>query len=372
MSSPVRARVLSPTEAGAAFVVAGLSVAERTRRALDRAGFPPAGAADESAEPTLFVAGDAVIDPAAASALSRSGADAAIAAEDALEAPAALFLAKPGALAPAPRSTEELAATAAKLRAAGTLSLVPTAGGVCQRVRTGAEATVLERRLLAALVQPGDGFFARHFDRRISSWLSPRLVRRGLTPNAITLGATAVGLLAASLLATQSQAMQIVGALLFIASTILDGCDGEVARLSFTSSEFGRRLDLACDNVVNAAVFLAIGFGALRGDPDGSVAVLVAVTLAGFALATLAGWAFSRWLARTGSGDAVHALYESLASRDFAYFVLLLALVGRLHWFVGFAAFGSYAFVAFLAVVYLRARRRPGPPPAAAPGRQWA
>jgi phosphatidylglycerophosphate synthase len=204
------------------------------------------------------------------------------------------------------------------------------------------------------------------------SRLSPALVRRGITPNAITLAATAVGLIGAGLLATQSRWLHILGASLFIASTILDGCDGEVARLSFTSSDFGRRLDLVGDNVVNAAVFIAIGWSALHSDGGSTMSTLVWLTLGGFALATAAGCAFSRWIDRSGRKAEFNDLYESLASRDFAYFVLLLAALDRLRWFIGFAAVGSYAFVIVLAVIRLRAGRGPAPPAPPVGERQWA
>ncbi len=342
---------------GGTLQVAGLAVAERTRRVLRRAGFSLVTSETAGgSSPTLFVAGDAALDAEAVKAFAEA-ADcglAAIAAQNAIEAPAALLLPAGGAAGETPTSPEALGALATRLRAANQLVLAEIDGAVCQRVRTSDDAERLERHLLASLVQPTDGFFARHFDRKISSLLSPRLVRFGVRPNTITAIATATGLAGAGLLATQSHALQIAGALIFVASTILDGCDGEVARLSLTHSDFGRRLDLAGDNVVNAAVFLAIGWNALGRD-GGVAGWLVWLALAGFGLATAAGFAFSRWIDRSGRKAELHDWYESLASRDFAYFVLLLAALGKLHWFVWLTAFGCYAFVALLAVIRLRA-----------------
>jgi phosphatidylglycerophosphate synthase len=321
---------------------------------------------------TLFVAGDAVIEPTAFLALARdaSAGMGTISAENPIEAPAALLV--PAGESEGLVDVRDLGVLALRLRESGRLRLAATGEALCQRVQTPHDAERVTRRLLVSLVQPSDGFFARHFDRRISSWLSPWLVRRGLSPNTITLVATAVGLAGAALLASQSYLPILAGALLFIVSTILDGCDGEVARLSFTSSELGRRLDLVCDNVVNAAVFIAIGWSAIHAPDAAATRLLVWVTLGGFALATLAGFFFSRWIERTGRGGELHAWYESLASRDFAYFVLLLALIGHIHWFVWFAAVGSWAFVAGLAVIRLRAGRRPSPPTPPMSEQQWA
>lgn len=352
--------------------VAGLAVAERTRRALTRTGFTLVPPGTASPGPVLFVASDALIEPQVLLGLAQAAdADAgAMSAQDPLEAPAALLVPgrEPGTEVPA--NAADLGALAARLHRAERLRLVPTGSALCQRVHTAADADRLTRHLVAALAQPSDGFFARYFDRRISSRLSPWLVRRGVTPNAITLFATGVGLAGAACLATQGRTLQVLGSLLFIASTILDGCDGEVARLSFTSSDFGRRLDLIGDNVVNGAVFLAIGWSAVYADSSDGMSALVSVTLTGFVLATVSGFAFSRWIERSGRGRELHNLYESLASRDFAYFVLPLALLGRLHWFVWLAAIGSYAFVALLVV--LRVRLGDGPPPPPVGERQWA
>jgi len=361
----VNACVLPAAGAGGAQQVAGLAVAERTRRALAHAGFTlvAPGSAPHGAH-TRFGAGDAVVEPQALRALAEEAVlgGGSMSAENAIEAPAALLVPTGEPAEGALESAEDLGKLAARLQGTGRRHLAATGGALCQRVQTQGDALRLERRLLEALVQPTDGFFARHFDRRISSRLSPWLVRLGVRPNTITLFATGIGLAGAACLAIQSHALQVLGALLFVVSTILDGCDGEVARLSFTSSALGRRLDLIGDNVVNAAIFVAIGWNALATDAGHGRSWLVWATLGGFALATAAGFAFSRWIDRSGRKAELHDWYESLASRDFAYVVLLLAVIGRLPWFVWLAAVGSYAFVAMLTLIRLRAGRAPATP----------
>src|SRR5437870_13532418 len=75
-----------------------------------------------------------------------------------------------------------------------------------------------------------DGFMARHFDRRISGAISRLLLRTPVTPNQITLGVTALGIFAGMQLARPGAAAKLTGAHLFLATSILAGCDGEVAR----------------------------------------------------------------------------------------------------------------------------------------------
>jgi len=56
-------------------------------------------------------------------------------------------------------------------------------------------------------------------------------------------------------------AYQVAGALLFLTHSILDGCDGELARLKFREWRGGALLDICGDNLVHAAVFLCMAIG---------------------------------------------------------------------------------------------------------------
>jgi phosphatidylglycerophosphate synthase len=154
----------------------------------------------------------------------------------------------------------------------------------------------------------------------------------------------------------------VLGALIFIFATILDGCDGEVARLSLRTSKLGGKLDLIGDNIVNAAVFLAIGYASFRAEPTSLFLTAVGTAVVGLCLATAAGFWYSAWLTRSGRQEAVRDTYESLVSRDFAYLILVLAALGKLSWFVWAAALGSNLFA--LLLVALRLREWP-PEPAA-------
>jgi hypothetical protein len=51
-------------------------------------------------------------------------------------------------------------------------------------------------------------------------------------------------------------------------------------------------------------------------------------------------------------------LHESLASRDFAYLLVILTLVDRIEWFLWAAAVGTYVFAAaWLVLTYIQRRR---------------
>ena len=116
----------------------------------------------------------------------------------------------------------------------------------------------VERWLLRGLIKHNEGFMSRHFERRISLAITRRLVGTRVTPNAMTLVSLAVGLAGALCFVSPTAAWQLTGALLFLAHSILDGCDGELARLRFQESRWGAILDFWGDNLVHLAFFLGV------------------------------------------------------------------------------------------------------------------
>ncbi len=238
---------------------------------------------------------------------------------------------------------------------------------VCVRVTDEASAHEAETRLFAELraaTADSDGPLARWVDRTASQWISRRLVYTRLRPNHITIIGTTVGLLAAWCIAGGTYGSEVLGTLLFLCCIVIDGCDGEVARLKFQETPWGGVFDVTTDNIVHVAIFLALGLGQYRHHPDGHYAVLLTLLLGGVACAAAAGyWCLLRHpqtlqtktAPRTGRGRIRQILlrgFESLLNRDFAYLLFALAVIGRLQWFFWAAAFGTYVFAAALLWVY--------------------
>ena len=212
-----------------------------------------------------------------------------------------------------------------------------------------AQERISEAKLVAALsfqTEEDDGFLARHFDRLISRSISRRLAHTAVTPNEITLMGVAIGLFGAFLLSRPEYWAQMTGSFLFLACVVVDGVDGEVARLKLKETRFGHYLDVITDNLVHVAVFVGIAFGLFKetGDP---------------------GYLHALWLLMGGFGLCIIAVYQCilrlspdelrqspgmiqfmalLTNRDFAYLVVLLAALHRLNWFLEGAAIGAYLF----------------------------
>jgi phosphatidylglycerophosphate synthase len=214
-----------------------------------------------------------------------------------------------------------------------------------------------ERLLLRSLGREGDSVVVRTIDRRLSQALTRRLMRTAITPNQITVLSAAMGLLGALLLAQPWQGWQVLGSLLFLLSTILDGCDGELARLTFQESEFGAKLDLIMDNVVHLFLFPCLALGLYRRESNTLYFVLGGLTLGGI-LVSIAVY-LPYLLRRQKMHSSLARVHERLASRDFAYLLPVLALFDKLHWFLWAATVGSYVFAIAWLVLTMRERRQP-------------
>ena len=223
--------------------------------------------------------------------------------------------------------------------------------------------------LMAAGPKSQDGFMARHFDRHISLAVSRRLLETGVTPNMMTVFSTLLGLLGASFFLGASRAAYVPGALLVWLHSVLDGCDGELARVRFQESAFGSDLDFWGDNLVHLALFSCLGFGFWLTGNGAHTLVLAAVADLGVVASAATAWqhrlrrraassvptaeaGVTEEAAGGGLESKLSRLENALAQRDFIYLLVLLALVDCVYEFLWAAAIGSLLY--FGIMLYLR------------------
>ena len=206
----------------------------------------------------------------------------------------------------------------------------------------GADGTkAAEEWLLRSLIKDTEGFMSRHVERRVSLALTRRLVTTRITPNAMTLLSLAMGLCGAPFFLSMDPLLQVAGGLLFLTHSILDGCDGELARLKFLESRTGARLDFWGDNLVHVAVFTCMAIGWSRAADAAWPLFLGALAVTGTAASA---FLVSRQSSRPPTASAAR-LAEAVANRDFIYLVVLLACFGKAHWFLILVALGTPIFM---------------------------
>lgn len=131
----------------------------------------------------------------------------------------------------------------------------PTAGKL---LASRGDIPAAEKWLVRNLGKPQDGWVARHIDRRISTAITRVLLRGGVRPLHATLGAFLFALAGSAMLLRGDY---VIGTLFFYAFSILDGCDGEIARALYLDSDAGARLDFLFDTIANVLFVIALGVG---------------------------------------------------------------------------------------------------------------
>jgi CDP-L-myo-inositol myo-inositolphosphotransferase len=148
-----------------------------------------------------------------------------------------------------------------------------------QEVRDEDDVAVARRKVLAGTVGVSDGIISRYLNRPISRRITERLLSSAVKPWHISV-ATFVWTLGAALAFAMGHGL--VGGLLAQFASVLDGVDGEVARIRYQDSPFAGVYDAILDRVGEAWLIggmtiwawsmgagqsaIALGFGAVAGN----------------------------------------------------------------------------------------------------------
>ncbi len=208
-------------------------------------------------------------------------------------------------------------------------------------VTDGASARRAERCAFRALRKPQDGWTARWLNRYVSLPISRLLVKTPLTPNQVSLGILALGLYGAYMASRGDYKSAVLGAFLFQMQSILDGCDGEMSRVTYRGSLTGEWLDTVGDDITNYSFFFGAAWGLYQ--TTGWLPYLVAGIVV-VACGVIASGLEYRYLIKIGSGDLLKyplsagegasglvAAIQPLFKRDtFVFLTFLFALAGQL------------------------------------------
>ena len=109
-----------------------------------------------------------------------------------------------------------------------------------------------ENLLISNLKKVSDGPVSRYLNRPLSIRLTRLLINTKIAPNHISIFAFILGVLGAGFFFLGGYINLIIGGILAQIASIVDGCDGEIARLKFKTSEFGGWFDAVLDRYGDA------------------------------------------------------------------------------------------------------------------------
>ncbi|MFW5968820.1 MAG: CDP-alcohol phosphatidyltransferase family protein, partial [Persicimonas sp.] len=222
-----------------------------------------------------------------------------------------------------------------------------------------------------------DGIVSRHLNRHISLAISRRLAPTSIGPNHISALTFVFGILAGIFAAIGGYGWFVAAGVTYQLHSIVDGVDGELARVRYEFSVLGEWLDTLSDDTKDVFFYTGLGVGALRtaefplevGLPEPWL-VLAAVAVAGKLTAM---FAFYTWLIANGRGDLLAfdwdfdneseagpiarmlSKLKYLTKNDFVVFLaMMFALVGALPYFLFLVAPGQFVIASSVIVQRLR------------------
>ena len=138
-----------------------------------------------------------------------------------------------------------------------------------------------EDKLLTNLKKTSDGPVSRYLNRPISIIISKYLVKTSISPSFISFFSFIISMLGAFFFFLGGYVNLVIGGILAQISSIVDGSDGEVARLKFQATDFGGWFDAVLDRyadgfllfgltyyvyiIDNNFLYITIGFLAIMG-----------------------------------------------------------------------------------------------------------
>jgi choline kinase/phosphatidylglycerophosphate synthase len=175
----------------------------------------------------------------------------------------------------ADRGDASLAAAVTSFAGSQRLQAVPLPiGGWWHDVDTREDVRVARGMLRRSLAKSTDGPVSRLLNRPISTRLSLAVASLRPSPDLVSVLALLLGIVAAGVLAG---GWGVAGGLLVHLASIVDGMDGELARLQLRARPLGAFFDGIADRLADAAITAGLGVWALSEGSDGALVVWLTV-----------------------------------------------------------------------------------------------
>ncbi len=153
-----------------------------------------------------------------------------------------------------------------------------------------------ERRMMRMLRRPEDGWVARNINRHFSTRLSLLFANAGMHPAVVTTMVFLLTMVGAWFASSGAYQGIVIGGLIFQLASILDGCDGELARLTYRKSKYGALYESLAGSLRFVIFFEALGISAWKATGSQlymyAVGILAAVAI--YMLSQMASFAWQR------------------------------------------------------------------------------
>jgi CDP-L-myo-inositol myo-inositolphosphotransferase len=213
------------------------------------------------------------------------------------------------------------------------------------------------RKVLAGAVGVADGVVARHLNRPLSRRITERLLSRDVKPWQVSV-ASFFAVLGAGLAFALGHAT--TGGLAAQFAAILDGVDGEVARIRYQDSPFGGVYDALLDRIGDAALIGGMTLYAWLMGAGLSAVTLGFAAVAGSSLSMLVKEKYGTQFQRPWRAEREGRLGWLLLGRDGRLFLTLVAgLTGWVEVVLAYLAVGTHLH-AGVRLYRIRAEASPG------------
>ncbi len=141
----------------------------------------------------------------------------------------------------------------------GDIKIINPGTGYCTKLNCNqASIKEAEELIFSTVGKTATGWIARNINGRISLPISKLLIKTPLTPNMISVLINLIGMLSGPFYA---MGHPVIGAAFMQLATILDRCDGEVARIKLMETKKGQWVDTLSDQLTVLSFIIGVSVG---------------------------------------------------------------------------------------------------------------
>ncbi|MFQ5846159.1 MAG: CDP-alcohol phosphatidyltransferase family protein [Candidatus Methylomirabilales bacterium] len=177
-----------------------------------------------------------------------------------------------------------------------------------------------EGQLLSTVKKSSDGFISRYINRPLSIRATKHLLKTEITPNSVSFFSFVLSMVGAVFFFSGGYIPLVIGSILAQISSIIDGCDGEIARLRFQVTEFGGWFDAVLDRYADGFLLLGLTFQVYSTNVHFLIVLIGFLAILGTFMNSYTAEKFDRFMQRR----LPHGKYYFRMGRDLRMFIIFL------------------------------------------------